>query len=62
MTDIPNRVSKQQLHFMALIIVITLKFHTTNILDCYLPQYSHVCLLRVSASFLENKLNKEGIV
>jgi len=48
---------------MALIIVITLYNYTLQrVLHCYLPQYPHVCLLRVSASLLENQLNKEAIV
>ena len=40
---------------------MTLKFHTYNILGCYLTKQPDICLLHVSASLFENKLNKEGI-
>jgi hypothetical protein len=42
MTDLPNHVTKQQLHFMALNIVVTLKFHIEHI--GLLPHEAPGCL------------------
>jgi len=46
MTDLPNRVSKQQPHFMVLIIVITLENFTFRTLGL-LPHEVSGCLLLV---------------
>jgi hypothetical protein len=56
MTDLSNRVSKQQLHFMALIIVITLKTVTLKTFwnVTFQSKQPDVCLL-------SDELNKEGI-
>jgi len=63
MVALPNRVSKQQLHLMRLIIVTTLrKFHTLEHLGLLPPEASGICFLNVSASLIENELNKEGVV
>jgi len=48
---------------MALVFVIkTGKFHTYNILDCYLPMHLDICFLHIFAPLLENELNQEGIM
>ena len=53
MTDLPNRVSKKQLHLMAIIIFITLEKNShLERLDCFLPKQPTVFFLRVSASLL----------
>jgi hypothetical protein len=62
MTDLLNHVSKQQLHFMVLIIVKTLENFTLRTFGLLPPNASGHLLLCISASSLENKLNKEGIV
>ena len=60
MTDLMNCVSKQQLHFMVLIIVKTLKIATEHF--GLLPTATSGRLLFcVSASVFENDLNQEGI-
>jgi len=38
MTDLPNRVSKQQLHFMAIIIFITLENFTLRTFGLFPPE------------------------
>jgi hypothetical protein len=62
MTDLTNHVSKQQFHFMALITVITLENFTLRTFGLLPPNVSKCLLLCISASLLENELNKEGIV
>lgn len=62
MADLLNCVQEQQLHFMVLILLKTLeKFHTYN-RTATPPKHPDVCFLCVSASLLENELNKGGIV
>jgi hypothetical protein len=62
MTDLPNRVPKQQLHFMVLITVITMENFTLRTFILLPPNASRHVLLCLSASLFENELNKEGIV
>jgi len=62
MTDLWNHVSKQQLHFVVLITVITPENFTLRTFGLLPPNAFGRLLLCISASLLENELNKEGIV
>jgi hypothetical protein len=61
MTALPNHVSKQQHHFMAL-ITVTLESFTLGTFGLLPPNTPGHPLLCISASLLENELNKEDIV
>jgi hypothetical protein len=62
MTALPNHVSKRQLHFMSLITVVTLENFTLGTFGLVPPNTSGCPLLCISASLLENEVNKEDIV
>jgi hypothetical protein len=45
MPDLPNRVSKQQLHFMAIIIFITLENFTLRMFGLFPPEATGTAFL-----------------